>query len=506
MKHPIALIILDGFGIAAKTRDNAVFLAKTPNLNHWIETYPHTTLKASGTFVGLPDHFQGNSEVGHITIGAGRIIKQPLTIWLEAINNGSFYTNETLNNGLKQLKKNGNTIHIMGLLSDAGIHCYETLIYAAIDAAAQAEIKKIIVHVFLDGRDTPPQSAYHYLKKLEFHLKHLHHVTIGSLHGRFYAMDRDNNWDRTEKSYRILTEAQQGPYDSWEKILERNYAHNITDEFIEPIQLHPDAIIKNGDGILFCNIRPDRARQLTASFVQPHFTHFITKPCNLAFFITPIEYDKQLPTTILFHRPLIKNTLKDILTQHHKTIFSIAETEKYAHITYFFRGENEEAVETETRVLIPSIKTESYRNYPHMSAEEITDATLSSLQTNPKDFYLINYANADMVGHSGDFDATVKSIEFLDTQLKRLYDIIITKMNGTLFITADHGKAEEMFDEATHQPKTSHTTNPVPFIMINNTYAHSPFSLPLSQLADIAPFILKEMKLPIPEEMTHIQK
>ena len=500
MPHPTVLVILDGFGISQKTAYNAIFKAKTPQLKQFFLAYPHTTLQAAGTFVGLPEHMQGNSEVGHLTIGAGRVIEQPLTQWFEAVDNNSFFTNPILINSFNAIKTNGNALHIIGLLSDAGIHSHEKLMYACIDAADKIGIKKIVVHAILDGRDTPPQSAYYYIKRLEQHFKQVNHATLGSLHGRFYAMDRDNNWDRTEKSYRTMTEVQLQSYKTWEHVLEKNYAHNITDEFIEPTQLS-DGIVKNGDGILFCNTRPDRARQLTASFVQSHFSHFVTKPCSLAFFITPVAYDPFLPTIHLFNRPVIANTLKDVLAQHHKTIFSIAETEKYAHVTYFFRGENEAPVETETRVLIPSIKAPSYSLYPEMSAQQITNAVLCSLKTDPRDFYLINYANADMVGHSGDFDATVKAVECLDKQLKALYDAVVYAKNGTLIITSDHGKAEDMFDEATQQPRTAHTTNPVPFIMINKKYEQGSYKLPLNQLADIAPFILEHMGLPVPQEM-----
>lgn len=501
MNNPIALIILDGFGISEKKCSNAVFAAKKPHFDHWKEIFPHTSLQASGNAVGLPDHMQGNSEVGHLTIGAGRIIEQPLTSWLNAIKNKSFFKNTTLLNELDRLKKNGHSLHIMGLLSDAGIHCHEAFIYACIDAAVQTKIQKIVVHPFLDGRDTPPKSATHYLHTLSEHIKNMPGVIIGSMHGRFYAMDRDNNWNRTEKSYRILTQTYVYGSQSWEKILKDNYTRAITDEFIEPTQLAPNCTINNGDGIIFCNIRPDRARQLTASFVQPSFNHFNTMVRDLTFFITPVKYDIHVPTTALFQRPIINNTLKDVLAQQHKTIFSIAETEKYAHITYFFRGENENSVPGEARVLIDSIKTESYKNYPRMAAQKITDAVIASLKTDPKDFYLINYANADMVGHSGDFDATVRAIDFLDKQLELLYDTVITHMNGTLFITADHGKAEDMFDETTHQPRTAHTINPVPFFILNKKYEYAHCTLPLHELADIAPFILKYMDLPIPKEM-----
>ena len=502
--RPTALIILDGFGYSADKKNNAVAQAHTPNITQWIANYPHVLLQASGESVGLPPGYSGNSEVGHLIVGSGRIITEPLTRILASIADKTFFDNHVLTDQLQLLQEKEESLHIMCLLSDAGVHSHEQILYACITAALNAKIKHIILHLFLDGRDCPPQSAHVYLQRLTDFLKHsdkMHHVIIGSLQGRFYAMDRDNNWDRTEKSYRVLTEKQNIPHESWEKVLERNYAQGITDEFIPPTQLTQQACIKNGDGIIFCNTRPDRARQLTASFVQQCFIPFITKPLELSFFITPVRYGENIPTIALLHTPTIKNTLKDVLAAHNKTIFSIAETEKYAHVTYFFRGENEEPVHGEKRVMIPSIKTKNYIDHPEMSAQQITTSVLESLATDPKDFYLINYANADMVGHSGNCDATAKAIEILDAQLQQLYDVIIEKMDGIIYITADHGKAEEMYDAVSNQPKTAHTTNPVPFVMISKQLQNSHTPLPLSQLSDIAPFILKNMDLPIPDEM-----
>jgi 2,3-bisphosphoglycerate-independent phosphoglycerate mutase len=299
-----------------------------------------------------------------------------------------------------------------------------------------------------------------------------------------------------------------GTEDGVKKILEQNYMHNITDEFIPPTQLDAAGEINNGDGILFCNVRPDRARELTQAFTQKNFAEFICKPLNLIFFMTPVAYYANSSTTVLFPREPVHNTLKDVLAQHNKTIFSIAETEKYAHVTYFFRGENEEPVKAEMREIIPSIVAKNYINYPEMSAELITEAVINSLHKDAKDFYLINYANADMVGHSGDFDATIKAVECLDYLLQRLYEVIVQKMNGTLYITADHGKAEQMWDDNTAQPCTAHTDNPVPFLMINNDVPYFAKAskgdngeLPLSKLSDIAPFILENMGLPVPVEM-----
>ncbi|HLJ30944.1 MAG TPA: 2,3-bisphosphoglycerate-independent phosphoglycerate mutase [Candidatus Babeliales bacterium] len=500
--HPVALIILDGFGYSPEKKYNAIAQAQMPYFNQWWHEYPHAVLKAAGTAVGLHDNMIGNSEVGHVTIGAGRIIEQPMKQWLDAIDNGSFEKNVVLQSNFEKLKDVGGTLHIIGLLSDAGVHGHEKQIYASIAAAVDAGIKKIVVHPILDGRDVAPRSAYGYIEKLSQYIKQYNnsdkpHVIIGSLQGRFYAMDRDHNWDRVEKSYRMLTESHQD-HESWEKVLEHNYMQGITDEFIPPTQLDASAEIGNGDGILFCNVRPDRARELTAAFVRP-IEGFVVKPLNLTFFMTPVSYDDHLDTTILFPRELIGNTLKDVLAAHHKTIFAVAETEKYAHVTYFFRGENEQPVATEKRVLIPSMVVHDYSEHSCMSAENITHAVINSLRTNPADFYLINYANADMVGHSGNFDATVQAVECLDKQLKELYAVVVEKMNGTLCITADHGKAEDMYDEVLKQPRTAHTSNPVPFLMIKNGVKND--VLPLTQLSDIAPFILKNMGLQVPVEM-----
>jgi len=508
--HPTALVILDGFGYRSEKKYNAIAHAHMPHFKKWWDEYPHAILNASGSFVGLPDNMIGNSEVGHITIGAGRIISQPIKVWLESIADGTFKHNPVLIEQLEKLHSVGGALHILGLLSDAGIHMHEQPMQAVIEAAVKAGIKKIVVHPFLDGRDVPPRSAHDYMQRLAQLSKYYNHgqVIIGSVHGRFYAMDRDHHWDRIEKSYRVLTEKQHEPYESWERVLERSYVHNITDEFILPTQLTEQAVIHNGDGIIFCNVRPDRARELTASFVIPGhpelvegFDHFIVKPLNLTFFITPVAYDTHLSTTVLFQRKHILNTLKDVLAHHGKTIFAIAETEKYAHVTYFFRGENEEAVSTETRHMVPSLNAKNYLTHPEMRAEQITQTVIASLQENPADFYLINYANADMVGHSGNFGATIQALEFLDKQFGALYEVIVEKMDGTLYITADHGKAEDMFDEAIKQPRTAHTNNPVPFIMIKKGAISDNAVLPLTELSDIAPFILQNMKLEVPVEM-----
>lgn len=511
--RPVALVILDGFGYSTEKKYNAIAQANMPNFNAWWQAYPHAIIKAAGKAVGLPDDLSGNSEVGHLTLGAGRIIQQPMSVWLDSIADDSFEHNHAMLEGFKKLVDVGGALHIMGLLSDAGVHAHEKQIHASITAAINAGIKKIIVHPFLDGRDAAPRSAYDYLQRLDEYIKQYNsHVIIGSIHGRFYAMDRDHNWDRIEKSYRVLTEKQDGPYETWEKVLERNYAQNITDEFIPPTQLNAEGYIHNGDGVLFCNVRPDRARELTRCFM-PYFAKapkgkqffpFPLKPLNLTFFMTPVVYDENFSTIVLFPRKSVLNTLKDVLADHGKTIFAIAETEKYAHVTYFFRGENEEPVATETRTMISSIIAQNYVNNPCMSAENITAKVLESLSSNPCDFYVINYANADMVGHSGDLQATIIAVECLDEQLKRLYDVVVQKMDGTLYITADHGKAEQMYNIVTGQAQTAHTNNPVPFIMIEKGTEGSHDGLPLVTLSQVAPFILKKIGLPIPYQMADL--
>lgn len=507
---PVLLIILDGYGLAPKTKYNAIAQANTPHLDAWFAQYPHATLQASGAAVGLPAGSIGNSEVGHLTIGAGHIIEQPESFILRAIADGSFDKNPVLQTHLQELKKKGKALHVIGLLSDAGVHCTEEIIFAYIRAAAEAGIEKIFVHPILDGRDEAPKSAALYLQRLDEFLQTIPQARIGSLHGRFYAMDRDNNWERTKESYDILTPQFFGANGKgWPSILEANYAASITDEFIPPTNLDTEAIVSNGDGIIFANYRPDRARQLTECFTNSKFAHFerknsdptplfvlkYPKDIQLEFFITPVSYGSQIHTTVMYPQKPVPNTLKEILSHAGKTIFSIAETEKYAHITYFFDGGRETQFPGETRVLIPSLHTRNYIANPEMSASAITQAVLKSLRENPCDFYLINYANADMVGHSGDFEATKKAIELLDAQLAQLFKVVVEEMHGTMFITGDHGNAEEKFDSICGQPHTAHTTNSVPFLMLNESNKKGAVELPLNQLADIKGFILRFMRL-----------
>lgn len=526
-KNPTALIILDGFGYSSLP-DNAIACAYKPHLTKWFQEYPYAFLHASGSHVGLLPGLMGNSEVGHMTIGAGKIIPQPVKIIDDAIKNKSFFNNSILKNNLEELHKSGNNLHLMGLLSNAGVHAYQDHLHTFIKVAVDHKINQIYLHPFLDGRDSDPQQAYQFLTKLSDFIKNFPTVIIGSISGRFYGMDRDQNWDRTEQSYRMLTEEQSVKFTTWQKALGHYYTQGIIDEFIPPTQLNTQSIIQNGDGIIFFNTRPDRARQLTQAFVDPTFNKFVTKKLKFTFFITPVPYfnpfdsaqglasslrtasaDKQGPSTslrmngevtfsvhperpegveALFIPPQPKTTLMDALAQQGLTTFSIAETEKYAHVTYFFRGGREQPLSTEKQVLIPSIKTKTYADFPCMSAKEITQTVIHSLERDPKDFYLINYANADMVGHSGNYAATVKAIECLDEQLGILYNEIIEQRNGTIYITADHGNAEAVIKDRIH---TQHTTNKVPFLMLRKDLQGKQQELPLNELADIRWFIEK---------------
>lgn len=501
--NPSALIVLDGFGYNPDGENNAIAQAKTPFLDFCLQRYPHTVLECSGSAVGLLPEQAGNSQVGHLTIGAGRIIEQPVVQLHKSIEDGSFFNNPILINNLKQLAQRNKTLHVMGLLSDAGVHSHEYHLYAFLKAAIQIGVKQIIVHAFTDGRDTPPQSAAIYFKRLDDFMKKHSTVRLGTIMGRFYAMDRDNNWDRTQAAYDALTMPMEIQFDSWYDLLNYYYEQKITDEFIPPTQLKSNALMQSGDGIIFFNFRPDRARQLAAAFTQRNFDKFPLQKIDLVFFITAADYeDPALQITPLIKKQHINNTLKEILSAAGKTIFAIAETEKYAHVTYFFNGMKEEPVPGEERIMIPTIRAKNYIDHPCMSAPQITQAIITSLEQNPKDFYVINYANADMVGHSGNLAATIKAVECLDEQLQRLYDEIMVKRNGTLYITGDHGNAEQMQDLLTGQLKTAHTKNPVYFIMVRKDLENQKIALPLKSLKNVARFILNQMKIAIPDEMT----
>lgn len=504
-KKPVALVILDGLGYSPHKEHNPVYTAKMPTYTMFVTEYPHTLVNASGQAVGLPAGTPGNSLVGHLTIGSGRVLPQPITAIDQAIDNGSFFKNKLLLERFHQLKNSGATLHLMGLVSDGASHSHIKHLLALIRLAVQQKIKKIVVHAFLDGRDVPPRSAEKYLYQVEELFKELNCNTciIGSIHGRAYPMDRNERIEYIQKSFAVLTKPQKPQFTDWKQAIAYYYAKGLRDEIIPPTALTNDCYIKDGDGLIFFNIRADRARSLTRMFLQAEHP-------KLAFFITGIRYEPDFTATEpLFERPITHNTLLDVLEEHHYTLFTIAEREKYAHVTYFFNGGRETARPQETRIIVPSIPLEKVTIHPELSAPEITSAVLHSLTTKPANFYVINYANADLVGHSGDFDATVKALECLDEQLNKLYTQIVEKMDGTLFVVSDHGNAEDKYDPVTKQPRTAHTTNPVYFALVakevrksaNNNPAPLPY--PVKTLADVAPCILTYLGLPIPQEMHH---
>jgi 2,3-bisphosphoglycerate-independent phosphoglycerate mutase len=487
-RAPVVLVILDGFGYSTELNFNAVASASMPTLTQISKLHPHVLLQASGAAVGLPEGMMGNSEVGHSTMGAGRIIKQPITVINDMIETGEFFKNEALLKCMNHARDSNTTLHLLGLLSDAGVHSSEKHLYALITMAAQHHVKKIVIHAFLDGRDSPPFSAAEHLEALQRKLEP-HGGVIGSIHGRFYAMDRDTNWERTEKSIAVLEQPHKDGV-PWQQALAQGYAQGISDEFIEPTVITPHTEIKPGDSVIFFNVREDRMRQLTSK---------IDKNIKPLCIVTAISYEPSLKTDVIYNKPVITHTLLDEIEKAGLRIFTIAETEKYAHVTYFFSGGKEIKRSCETRILIPSHKVKSYADDPCMSAPEITQAVTDSLKKDPCDFYLINFANADMVAHTGNFKATVEALECLDKQLAALYQAVVKELHGTLIITADHGKAEKMWDFKTQQPRTAHTTNLVPFYYV--TDHNTPHSLPLTQLRDVAPFILKKLHIAIPHEM-----
>lgn len=500
MPKPIALIVLDGFGHRDEKAHNAISSARTPHLDALLQSSPHILISGSGHDVGLPDEQMGNSEVGHMNLGAGRVIYQDLTRIDLAIEDGSFEQNPVFHTLFEKISSQGRTLHIMGLMSDGGVHSQLTHIQAAIIAAAHAGVTQIDVHAFLDGRDTPPQSAKHYLQALDDTCKQTGVARIATLCGRFYAMDRDNRWQRTEKAFNMIVNGET-EFHAPDALagLEMAYARGENDEFVHPTRIGRAVSLHAQDGIIFMNFRADRARQLTRAMLHPQFSHFdrATLPA-LSGFVTLTHYADDIPAQVAFKPQSIANTFADVLSTHDKTQLRIAETEKYAHVTFFFNGGREAPVAGETRLLIPSPKVKTYDLQPEMSAYELTDHLVEAIETQRYDAIICNYANADMVGHTGNFDATVKAIEALDLCVGRIVTAL-KKVDGECLITADHGNAEQMFDDHTQQPHTAHTCELVPLIYVGRP---AKFNQTSGILADVAPTLLYLMGLPIPSDMT----
>ena len=494
--RPILLCILDGFGIGNNedSDHDAVKIAQTPCIDQLLKNFPHTELQTSGKAVGLPEGQMGNSEVGHITIGSGRIILQDLPRINQAISNGELGKNRLLKKLVEFHNNNGKNIHLLGLCSDGGVHSHieHFLFLAKLLAEKQLNIK---LHLFLDGRDTAPNSASIYLDKIDKLCKKHSNIKVATVSGRFYAMDRDKRWERTELAYNAIENGLGNKFINPQNYLNKQYQENILDEFIIPAVSENYKGIEEGDSLIFTNFRSDRIRQIAEILVK--------KPKNLSYKIGMTPYSKTLDMSLeyLFPELPISNTLGEIISSEGKKQLRIAETEKYAHITFFFNGGREEAYRNEDRILIQSPNVSTYDLKPEMSAYELTEELINAMNNKSYDLIVINYANGDMVGHSGKMDATIKAIETLDKCLEQIYSEI-QKNNGILIITADHGNAEYMFNTKINSPHTSHTLNPVPFILVGNEFLQSNVKLEKGNLSDIAPTILKIMNINQPVEMT----
>lgn len=501
---PLTLIILDGFGSREPKPDNAIAAARKPNLDQLLAHYPHTTISGSGHCVGLPDGQMGNSEVGHLNIGAGRIVQQDLTRVDSAIASGEFFNNPILTEAITLAKNNQRAVHVMGLLSPGGVHSHETHLFAMADVCAKLQQSELYFHPFLDGRDTPPKSAAASLAALEEHCQAVGVGRIASLIGRYYAMDRDHRWERIALAYDLLTTGK-GAYtaDTATAGLEAAYARGETDEFVQATAIHPAGTpatrIQDGDVIIFMNFRADRARELTLAFTSPTFTGFTreTHP-HLGQFVCLTQYDATFDLPAIFAPQPLTALLGEVISQAGMKQLRIAETEKYAHVTFFFNGGEEAPFPGEDRVLIPSPKVATYDLAPAMSAPALTDKLVECILSKHYDFIVCNFANADMVGHSGNFQATVEAIETLDTCLGKIMAALKT-VGGEALITADHGNAEQMFDPETQQPHTAHTSDPVPFIYVGRKASIIGEN---GKLSDIAPTVLTLLNLPIPKVMS----
>lgn len=502
---PVVLLIMDGFGLRKETDGNAIYEAKTPNLDKLMKECPFVEGYASGLAVGLPDGQMGNSEVGHLNMGAGRIIYQELTRITKSIEDGDFFLVPELKKAVDNCRKNDSAMHLYGLLSDGGVHSHITHLFGLLEMCRREGLKKVFVHCFMDGRDTPPDSGLSYIKELEAKMKELGVGEIASISGRYYAMDRDKNYDRTKKAYDCLTKGEGNTAENAVEAMEASYAAKVYDEFIIPTVItrcgKPVATIKDNDSIIFFNFRPDRARQITRCFCDDDFTFFDRGERIKVQYTCFTDYDETIKNKdIAFHKEEIKCTFGEFLAQNNLTQCRVAETEKYAHVTFFFNGGNEVPSEGEDRVLVPSPKeVPTYDLKPEMSAPAVCDELVKAIESGKYDVVICNFANCDMVGHTGVEAAAVKAVETVDTCVGRACEAV-KKTGGVMFICADHGNADMMIDPCTGDPFTAHTTNPVPFILFN-----AEPSLKLKEggvLADIAPTLVELLGLPKPKEMT----
>ena len=501
-KKPVVLMILDGFGLNERHEANAVYEANTPNIDGLMKNYPFVKGNASGLAVGLPDGQMGNSEVGHLNMGAGRIVYQELTRITKEIEDGTFFDNAALKKAMENAKKNDTALHLFGLLSDGGVHSHITHLYGLLEMAKREGLTKVYVHGFMDGRDTPPASGEGFLTELQEKLDEKQIGKIATIAGRYYAMDRDKRWDREKLAYDAMVNGVGPKAVSPITAIEQSYQKEVFDEFVEPTVItnangEPVATIGEHDSVIFFNFRPDRARQITRALVDDKFTEFETKKLNL-YFVTFTQYDETLPNVNIAFKPIaLKNTFGEYISKLGYKQLRIAETEKYAHVTFFFNGGEEKVYPGEDRILVNSPKVATYDLQPEMSAYEVTEKVINAINEDKYDSIILNYANSDMVGHTGNLEAAIKAVETLDECVQKVVDVI-RKKDGVLLITADHGNSEQMIDYETGEPFTSHTTNPVPLILVGMDNV----TLKEGKLADLAPTMLDIMGEEKPEEMT----
>lgn len=498
-------MVLDGYGLNERTDGNAIAMANTPVMDRLMKECPFVKGNASGLAVGLPDGQMGNSEVGHMNIGAGRIIYQDLTRITKDIEDGTFFKNETLLEAMANCKKNNSDLHLWGLLSDGGVHSHNTHLYGLLEMAKREGISNVYVHAFLDGRDTPPASGRDFVAALEEKMAEIGVGKIASLSGRYYAMDRDNNWDRVQKAYDSLVSGEGVTAENAVKAMEDSYANGVTDEFVLPTVItengKPLSVVKPGDSVIFFNFRPDRAREITRAFCDDKFTGFERKGGFLPLtYVCFKDYDESIPNKLVaFKKEEITNTFGEYLAKNGKKQLRLAETEKYAHVTFFFNGGIETPNVDEARILVNSPKVATYDLQPEMSAPEVGMDLVEAIKSDKYDVIIINFANPDMVGHTGVISAAVAAVERIDELVGKAVDAV-KETGGVMFICADHGNAEKMVDYETGNPHTAHTTNPVPFILVN--YEDGVKLREGGCLADIAPTLLEIMGLPQPPEMT----
>lgn len=497
---PMVLLILDGWGYSEDPKNNAIMAANTPNFNRLWQQCPHTLISGSGLDVGLPSGQMGNSEVGHLNLGAGRVVYQDFTRITKSIEDGDFFENETLVKAVDDAIANNAAVHIMGLLSPGGVHSHEDHIIAMIEMAAKRGAKHIYVHGFLDGRDMPPRSAEPSIEKLDNLFKQLGVGKLASICGRYFAMDRDKRWDRVKSAYQLISEGQaEFQYDNGVNALNAAYARDENDEFVKPSVIGSPVKMEAHDAVIFMNYRADRARQLSQVFTDKNFSEFnLPRALNLSSFVTLTQYATSIDAPSAFPPLKHKNVLGEHLKNLGKTQLKIAETEKYAHVTFFFNGGIENPYEGEQRILIPSPQVATYDLQPEMNAPLMTDKLVDAISSQSFDVIVGNFANPDMVGHTGKFDAAVKAIEAIDQCLGRIVEAL-TAVGGEMLITADHGNAEKMADDTTGQAHTAHTSEPVPFIYFGRKAKVIKTD---GVLADVAPTLLSLMELPIPAEMT----